>query len=156
MYPRGKPFLIYTSDLPETARNIVRLVGLEAALALIREFGGVTFPFPLGADSNASGAARFASLEDVVGHHAAMRMLTEYAGEDLYIPNCKQAVSSARRRAMIDDYTKGFSIEQVAMAYRVTERWVSNELKAPFDTGHGDAFEYPSCRVIYTDEGGGP
>lgn len=53
---------------------------------------------------------------------------------------------------MIDDYTKGFSTEQIALAYRVTERWVSKEMKASFNTGHGDAFEYPSFQVVYADE----
>jgi len=64
---------ILESDLPATARDLVRLVGWAKAEALIRELGGIPYPVPKAADNNAAGAARFERLAEIVGQRGAER-----------------------------------------------------------------------------------
>lgn len=81
--------LVFESDLPETAQNLVRILGWEGARALIRELGGVPFPVPKGPNNNPSGAARYEQLAEIVGEDGADRIVAEYGNDILSIPNCK-------------------------------------------------------------------
>lgn len=126
--PRPEEFL-YESDLPEAARDLVRLVGADGALAMIRELGGVPFPVPKAPDNNRQGAARYARLVELVGGEGAGRLVREYGNDTLSIPTCRNARSRAKRRAMAAFYDAGATLEEVARAYGVTTRWVSMALK---------------------------
>lgn len=124
------------SDLPETARNLVRLLGWHGAEALIRELGGIPFPVPKGANNNAAGAARFERLAELVGNRGAEAIVAEYGDQILSIPNCKLAVARAKMRAMRARCDAGATLEEIAIEFRVTTRWVSIVLKRT-DDGSG-------------------
>lgn len=121
------------SDLPETARNLVRLIGWAKAEALIRELGGIPYPMPKGMANNSAGAARFERLVEIVGRHGADALLREYGGGVMPIPNCKKAIARARMRAMRARCDAGATIEQIALEFRCSTRWVELTLKRPDD-----------------------
>lgn len=131
---------ILESDLPETARDLVRLVGWAKAEALIRELGGIPFPVPKGANNNPAGAARFERLAEIVGQRGAERIVAEYGDDVLNIPNCKQAIARARMRAMRARCDAGATLEDIALEFGCTTRWVSIVLKRA-DDGAGKVLE---------------
>ncbi|MDX9717201.1 MAG: Mor transcription activator family protein [Thauera sp.] len=128
------------SDLPATARDLVRLVGWAKAEALIRELGGIPFPVPKGANNNSAGAARFERLAEIVGVRGAERIVAEYGDDILHIPNCKTAIARARMRAMRARCDAGATLEDIALEFGCTTRWVSMVLKRP-DDGAGAVLE---------------
>lgn len=83
-------------DLPASAQNLVRLIGLIKTLKLVDNLGGTTFPVPVG--SNRLGQMRYERLAEVIGEDAATALCAEYARENLYIPNCKEAIRKVRDR----------------------------------------------------------
>jgi len=131
---------ILESDLPDTARDLVRLVGWAKAEALIRELGGIPFPVPKGANNNPAGAARFERLAEIVGQRGAERIVAEYGDDVLNIPNCKQAIARARMRAMRARCDAGATLEDIALEFGCTTRWVSIVLKRA-DDGTGKVLE---------------
>lgn len=126
--PRPECFL-YEGDLPEAALDLVRMVGTEGAVALIRELGGVPFPVPKGADNNRQGAARYERLAEIVGDEGAAAIVREYGDCVLNVPTCRNAFARATRRAMAAFFDAGATLEEIALAYGCTTRWVSMALK---------------------------
>ncbi|ANQ83675.1 hypothetical protein dqs_0599 [Azoarcus olearius] len=122
---------ILDSDLPATARDLVRLLGWPKAEALIRELGGIPYPVPKGADNNSAGAARYERLVEVVGPRGANALVAEYGGDTLVIPKCKAAIARARMRAMKARCDDGATLEEIALEFDCTTRWVSLVLKRP-------------------------
>ena len=127
-------------DLPETARNLIRLLGWPKAEALIRELGGIAYPVPKGAANNRAGAARFERVAELVGQRGAERLVAEYGGDIITIPNCKHAIARAKMRAMRARCDAGATTEEIALEFDVTTRWVSYVLKRP-DDGEGAILE---------------
>lgn len=136
---------ILDTDLPETARDLIRLVGMRGAEALIRELGGIPYPVPKGENNNPEGAARFARLEDIVGRKGAEAIVREYGDTRLNIPNCKTAIARAKMRAMRARCDDGATLEDIALEFGCTTRWVSQVLKRP-DDGHGVIIEH-GCQL---------
>ena len=131
---------ILESDLPATARDLVRMVGWAKAEALIRELGGIPYPVPKAADNNPAGAIRFERLAEIVGHRGAERIVSEYGGDVLEIPNCKTAIARAPMRAMRARCDAGAPLEEIALEFACTTRWVTEVLKRP-DDGAGRVLE---------------
>lgn len=127
--------LMLDSDLPETARNLVRMLGWARAEALIRELGGIPFPVPRGVNNNPQGAARFERLAEIVGQRGAERIVSEYGDDILAIPNCKHAIARARMRAMRARCDAGATLEDIALEFGCTTRWVTEVLKRPDGQG---------------------
>lgn len=127
------------SDLPETARNLVRLIGWSATQALVRELGGIPYPVPKGPNNNRAGAQRFARLAEIVGEPAALTLVAEYGGEGvLTVPNCKTAVARAAMREMKARCDAGATLEAIALEFGCTTRWVSIVLKRPDEADDED------------------
>lgn len=135
--------LLFESDLPETANDLVRLVGWEGAHALIKALGGIPFPVPKAADNNRAGAARYAQLAEIVGEDGADKIIAEYGDDVLNIPNCRNALAKAKNRAMVAYYDSGKTIEETALAFGVTTRWVSIVCKKSA-CGSGRSFRVPA------------
>lgn len=129
-------------DLPETALDLIGLIGWERTQALIAELGGVPFPVPKRADNNAAGARRYLQLAEIVGRQAADLLLRCYGDDVLNIPNCKTALARARNRAMVSFYDSGATLEECALAFGVTARWVSMVLKSTSPEGNGQQLKW--------------
>ncbi len=103
--------------LPPLLREIEELIGLEAALALCRRWGGgrlfvprkVTPEHPI---------ARELGLE------AAERFCGYYAGEELCVPMGAAILRHLRNRAIVSRYRAGESAGRIARDLGLTERWV--------------------------------
>ena len=124
------PLTVALSDLPQSAIDLITLIGLTAAVRLIESLPGIKFPVPKGEDNNPEGAARFAMLVDVVGEPAARVLLKHFGGTDMYVPSCKKAMQRVRDRQIVADYDAGMSVFELAIKYRLSYRRIEVILKA--------------------------
>lgn len=126
-------------DLPQSAQNLVRLIGLARAVRLIDQLGGTTFPVAKG--KNRLGQLRYELLADAIGVDAADILTQEYGGEALYIPNCAAALRAVRNRAIHDRfdqltshssnpvYSSNEAVALLAREHRISDRRVWEILK---------------------------
>lgn len=121
----GRPGPLRLEDLPETAREIVEVIGLPKALRLVEELGGTSFPLPRGEWEG----LRVQMLAEVVGEAATRRLIEHYAGTPLYIPSCAAAMRAARDRAIQSEYLAGTPAYLLALKYRLSERHIWRILK---------------------------
>lgn len=84
------------SALPRLAQELVRLIGYNAAMELIRHFGGQRIRF-----AKTEGSAAFEAVAEIVGPHAALVLSTAYGGEEQYIAKCFQAMKGLERRQIV-------------------------------------------------------
>lgn len=109
--------------LPETARQLVRLLGLDATLNLVRAMGGRTVRIPHG--NTARGRAVLAGLARCVGEEGARALAREYAATQLYIPRCARAFAALRNAALARDVEQwsGQGLSRRGTVSRLSERY---------------------------------
>jgi DNA-binding transcriptional ArsR family regulator len=124
---------------PDTGRELVKVIGLSATAALIREWPGLEYPVPsIEGGGNEAGERRFAQLVEVVGEEAALAIIRHYRGVRLYIPNLKAVKNTWEREHAHQEYerlcmaphryTHDQAICEIALksgvASRTVERWL--------------------------------
>lgn len=82
------------AHLPQTARDLVDLIGLPATLVLIERRPGQTLTIPK--RKRKAGEELFEQLLDLVGEDAAQKIVGRYGGEYLTIPSCRRAACAVR------------------------------------------------------------
>jgi hypothetical protein len=82
------------AHLPRTARDLVDLIGLPAALALIEARAGQVITVPK--RKRKAGHTLFEELADLIGADAAEKIVGRYGGEYLTVPSCKRAAHAVR------------------------------------------------------------
>lgn len=113
-------------NLPESLRQLIELVGVAAALSLVRAFAGNVIQIPV--RSRPGGMVR-ERLVHLMGVAAAERLIQAYAGERLPIPRCAQALRDARDREIIRAYDGGASVVTLTAQYALTDRQIRTILK---------------------------
>lgn len=113
-------------NLPQSVRDIIELVGMAPALALVRAFPGNILKVPTGAREEGQVRNR---LIGIMGFEAAETFMRVYGGERLAIPRCKAALTDERDRKIIADYDAGRSVPWLAVEYCLTERQIRTILK---------------------------
>lgn len=91
-----------TADLPETARQLVKLIGYRAALELIRVLGGRTVTFSKG--KRPDGQAKYEYIAEIAGQEAADMLAEHFDGVPAYIPRCAKALLIERDRKIREEY----------------------------------------------------
>ena len=76
--------------------ELVELIGLPAAIELIRAKGGTSFSVPLGITLR--GQEQREKLVQIIGREQAAKLIGRYGGTTLYIPTCRQAFVDTRDR----------------------------------------------------------
>lgn len=112
-------------SLPPLAREIVALVGLEAAMALINAYPGVAIEVPRGHRASPMQAG----LRRIMGREAADTLIQHYGGTVLRVPMCKRAMQDARDAEIIAKVDGGSPVWQVAIEHGLHERTVWRILK---------------------------
>jgi hypothetical protein len=122
------------SNLPQSIRDLVELVGLPATMALVKAYGGIYLKVPTGA--RADGATR-ARLIGLMGEDAAEALIRTYGGERVAIARCEAALRDERDSRIIAAYDANTSAATIALREGMTERNVRNILKRVPGEGHG-------------------
>lgn len=87
--------------LPESVQQIAALIGFPATEALIRHFGGVTFP--IGKGLRSAGHRRIELLQKALSPEHVALLMRNFSGETLYIPRCDAAWRAWRNRCFYAD-----------------------------------------------------
>lgn len=117
-------------DLPQSARDLIALIGLSATARLIEAMPGYPFPVPKGEDNNPEGAARFATLVEIVGETAARILVKHFGGDNMYVPSCKEAIRKVRNRQIVADYNGGATVFDLVIKYKLCYRQIETILKS--------------------------
>ncbi|BCL49824.1 MULTISPECIES: Mor transcription activator family protein [Citrobacter] len=88
--------------LPETVLHIAELIGFPATAALLKAFGGSTFP--IGKGLRALGVQRVRLLHEAVGEENALILMKNLGGERVYLPRCDAALRKLRNMAFLQEF----------------------------------------------------
>ena len=137
--------------LPSTAVEFVRLIGMESALRLFEEFGGVNWRFSKGVQQFGPGARRLDEMAAVIGKENALLLGDFFAGGDeVYIPRCFIALNALRNRQIVndfDDLTKHMSgreaCNQLARRYHRSAKSIENAVNGKVKPSRAKPVETP-------------
>ncbi|HNG81112.1 MAG TPA: helix-turn-helix domain-containing protein [Burkholderiaceae bacterium] len=133
-------------NLPRVARDLVDLVGMTAALALINAFPGVAIEVPRGVrDSPMQRRLRL-----IMGVEAADVFIQHHAGNPFRVPMCKAAMRDAKHAEIIAQVDAGKPVWKVAIENGMHERTVWRILKrCPGEAvpGLGQAPDVPDSQM---------
>lgn len=132
-----------SSLLPPIVQTLVGVIGLRATSDLVRQLGGTTFEVPM--RQTRDGEAKFEALAEVIGPDAAAAMVRHFAGDKLYIPRCRAALTEYTYRQIrqtFDRLTRDTSAVQavavLAVRYGYADRHIWSILKMPDRHGDGE------------------
>jgi len=110
------------SLIPASLQPIVDRIGLDAALKLVKAYGGVRLYVPKKVDVDHPLAA-------LIGYPAAKALAAEFGGQPHFdIPKCEAALREHRNRQIRQDRAMGHSIRELALKYRLTEKQIGSIL----------------------------
>ncbi|HXG29577.1 MAG TPA: Mor transcription activator family protein [Nevskiales bacterium] len=105
--------------LPPSLHDLVEVIGLRAALALVERWGGTRVYIP----EHAPGSDH--PLAQQIGQEATRKLCRAYAGETMSVPRAYRALRAALYRQIRHDYhQRGRSAAELAREHGMTERWV--------------------------------
>jgi hypothetical protein len=124
---------------PDSASELIRIAGLEAASRLISSWGGQVFPVPsrIGG-ANACGRRQYAKLASLVGDPAAQRVVNHWGGSRLQVPNLKVMKYARLQRTIRAEFdrmvtlggmTYPEAVFDLGVKYRVTSKAMDGILK---------------------------
>jgi len=106
-----------TESLPETIKEMVDIVGLTPALALVALRGGESLTIP-----KKCIAGHW--LNEAIGVDAFKKLASYYSGETIEIPRCNKAVMKVTHHYIIEESKKGISGSALAQRYGYTQRGI--------------------------------
>ncbi|WP_234086779.1 Mor transcription activator family protein [Azonexus sp. R2A61] len=95
--------------LPDTVKRLVELLDFEAAIAMVKRWGGLQLSPPK------------KELEELIGKEKAKLFYDHYGADEIYIATCAAALRNARYLEVIEDLAS-MTVAQVARKYKMTER----------------------------------
>lgn len=112
------------SDLTDSMRYLVELIGWEATICLTRTLGGITYDMPKSADCAAG-----ERLTEIIGRAATDKLVEHFGGSAIYLPMAATAIRRERDRAIVAEYGAGVSVNELVLKYRLCDRQIWSILK---------------------------
>jgi hypothetical protein len=142
--------LVSVRMLPPQLRMLVRQIGFQAALKLVRERGGREISVPKTASADRV-------LAQVIGVRALEQLCAAYrnAGARFDLPKSDKILIQARNAAIIERRRAGASYPKIASEFGLTTRWVIEICNAARDADRqGDLFGSDRLRACVGDDSG--
>lgn len=109
-------------DLPQQLRQIAAVVGLQATLILVHNYGGVRLYVPVNMTPDHI-------IARLIGFDLALKLAAEFGAMDHFdIPRAAGALRLVRNREIAEKFIKGKSLRQLALEYLMTERAIQKIL----------------------------
>lgn len=113
-------------ELPATARELVEVIGLDATIDLVKDFGGDDLKIP----EVVNGTSRmWEILVETIGPQAAEKLVRRCAGTVIYVPMCRIALLAHRNREIIRRFDAGEALDAIRRDIKVTRRHMYRLLK---------------------------
>lgn len=106
---------------PSRLEEIEQLIGVTHTLKLVKRYGGTHIQFP-------SRYREDWEIALLLGRPAANQLLGRFSGTRLYIAKRAADLRHRRNRAIIDGYSGGTSVAQLARTYQLSDRQIWNIL----------------------------
>lgn len=108
----------YATDyLPASLREVVDIIGMQAALKLVEHFGGVALYVPAEITPDHR-------ITQAIGERAATLLWEHYRGDTIDIPRCHAALREARNAELRARREAGATVSELAIDYGLTMRAV--------------------------------
>ncbi len=109
---------------PVNLLEIVEIIGESAALKLVERFGGTTPRLPALRNINAEHP-----LSQCIGIDALTSLVKQTGGGRwLYVAKCARGLREARNREIVQLYSQGVPVDELARRYHLSDRWIWNIL----------------------------
>ena len=113
-----------TTTAPVNLLEIIEVIGEAATLRLVESFGGTTPRLP---------ALRNINAEHPLAQCIGVKALTELAkatggGRWLYVAKCARGLREARNRGIVQLYSDGVPVAELALRYHLSDRQIWNIL----------------------------
>lgn len=124
-------------ELPKSVQELVELIGIDAALAIVQERGGIRLCVPRQAREDHW-------LVPLIGLDALRALVAHYDGEEIDVPRCASALRAARERQIAAELEHD-SVARVARRHAYTERGIRKlrrrlEERGDIEDAQGDLF----------------
>jgi Mor family transcriptional regulator len=106
---------VKVSDLPESLREISRLIGLPATLTLVEWRGGMRLSIPRAVPESHPLARR-------LGLRAAQVLAAHYNGDPLHVPALSRVLAPLRNRAIRAEFDGGTPVPDLVWRFGLAER----------------------------------
>lgn len=117
-------------DLPDSVHELIALIGVPAALALVERYKGIRLFVPV----HARDIRTDHPLARVIGVEPARKLVERYSGMELSIPRCVAALRAVRDREIRALHrASGWPAARIAQRFNLTERQVYTILAAADD-----------------------
>ncbi len=113
----GTPGQISTHCLPTSIRELIKVVGLSAALVIVAERGGIRLCVPTQATADHW-------LSPLIGLPALTALVECYRGEEIDIARCVAALRAVQEQQIASEAAAGLSNATLARRYGYTERGI--------------------------------
>ncbi|WNS83254.1 Mor transcription activator family protein [Neisseria sp. DTU_2021_1001991_1_SI_NGA_ILE_055] len=113
--------------LPESMIEIVDVIGIKAAIELVKAIGGARFKFGRGRRDT----ERLNILFSAIGEPKTHALLKVFGGEDLYVPRCEEALRELRNEQFCMEFrdltenqgvSRLMAMSRLCPKYQISER----------------------------------
>lgn len=106
-------------DLPETAHDLIEIIGLHATIDLVRVIGGDELKVPVTVDGDSHA---WHMLVDIIGRDAAIKLVnSRFGGTPIYVPMCTAALRAERNRDILRRVEAGEKRNAVRRIYPMSK-----------------------------------
>lgn len=110
-------FRVSPDHLPASVTELVDVVGMDAALAIVDARGGIAFYVPMTAQPGHW-------LATLIGMIALEKLAAYYQGDEIEVPRCAAALRAVREQQIAAEHAAGDSNATLARRYGYTERGI--------------------------------
>lgn len=123
-----------TELLPPVLQDFVRLVGLQATMALVERVGGLRVYFP-----TPERATEDHPFAQIIGLPNLVKLADAYGGQEHFqLPKAEKALLAVRNARIAADYLTTKTARQLAAEHRLTEGQIVRILSAQGATAPAD------------------
>lgn len=104
--------------LPETAHDLIEIIGLQATVDLVGRWGGTELRVPAQRDASRT----WTELVEDIGELAAGKLVdSRFSGTPVYVPTCTAALRGERDRLIVKMLREGEGVEAARRQFRMTK-----------------------------------
>lgn len=113
----------------ETKALLIHVIGEQAASALMsaKNVAGCAFHVPK--SLTGAGIKKAELLNGIIGQQATEKLVSCMGGEVIYIPRNHEGKRMLRNRKIVEAYSQGRTVQDIAYEFDMSDRWVWAILK---------------------------
>lgn len=107
--------------LPNSIKELVEIVGITAAMTIVEQRGGIRLYVPIKVSKD--------HWLTSIGQENFNALVKLYAGEEIEIPRCVEALTAVKHQMIKADADSGLTTTDIARKYNYTERGIRKAIR---------------------------